>query len=92
MLIFYNSFYKTQDDEIVIPEVVVDYMTAYGEFICEEISMNHVLRGRYPASAVQTRKFYDEKKKRVSNEYKSMARKMNLMLDDVVIKEVEHAI
>lgn len=92
VLIFYHSLYANKNGEMVVPDFSVQYLKSYGKLKCEEIDLNMVLRGKKPGSAVQTRQTMMDLKRIVTGEYLNMQRDINLMLEEIILKPVEHGV
>ena len=88
VIVFYYSQYEDKNGRVVVPEFSADYLTSYGTMRTLEVQLNKGLKGRTPTSVTQTRYTLQDVKKKVTNQYLTMQRTINLLTDKVIIKPV----
>jgi hypothetical protein len=86
--VFFYSLYKDKNGRTVVPSFAERYLEAYGTLRALEVLLNKGLRGRNPNLVPQTRYTIKEMRNKVTREYLSMQREINLLLDKVILKPV----
>jgi hypothetical protein len=86
--VFYYSPYLDRNGRMVVPKFAEEYLVAYGTMRLLEVLLNKGLKGKAPTAVAQTRYTIIETRKKVTNEFLTMQRTINLTLDKLIVKPV----
>lgn len=85
---FYYSLYRDDKGREVIPEFAQSYLESYGTMKASEVLLNKGLRGKAPVQIPQLRYSLNELRGKVTREFLSLQREINLLTEKTMIKPV----
>ena len=90
--VFFYSMYKDRHGRIVIPRFAENYLEAYGTLRSFQVLLNKGLKGKNPGMVPQTRYTIKDMNGKVTREYLSMQREINLLLEKIILKPINSSI
>jgi hypothetical protein len=90
--VFLYTMYKDKNSRVVVPEFVQNYLVSYGTLQALQVLLNKGLRGKVPGLVPQTRYTIKDLSMKVTREYISMQREINILAEKVIVKPVNSTI